>query len=309
MKTSAIVGSYDVKVLRAVKADDLNAWLDENGFASLPAAAEETVADYISKGWVFAAIRLTRAESGLNAPHPIKLVFPAQQPVYPLKLTSLAGGSPLLEIFVIADRKASCDLLETDYCDRFSKRTINKSTLNSSSPGETQVFFQGDNTDNRIGHPLICQLMWDGCVLTKFSGTVPSDQMTSDMEFSWQPFRTFQHHFYTVQGAQTGWIVFIWLAGSHLFVTLIVWKKRIRQAGGWKEYLAFVLLPPIAVYALCGWIFFSSLSRIDNSEITIKQWMSRRLDPGFLYWDIKDVIQHSLDTIARSEQRTLPIIC
>ena len=63
VEKSVKAGAYAVQVLRPAKPNDLNAWLGENGFAALPATADVVTADYIAKGWVFAAIRLTRDES------------------------------------------------------------------------------------------------------------------------------------------------------------------------------------------------------------------------------------------------------
>ena len=68
VEKTAVVGSYDISVLRASKSDELNSWLSENGFTSLPQKADETIAHYIAEGWVFAAIKLTRSEAGANAP-------------------------------------------------------------------------------------------------------------------------------------------------------------------------------------------------------------------------------------------------
>ena len=64
----AAVGSYAVSILRASQPGGLESWLAENGFAALPEAAGPIVADYASRGWVFAAIKLTRSESGANVP-------------------------------------------------------------------------------------------------------------------------------------------------------------------------------------------------------------------------------------------------
>jgi hypothetical protein len=192
VEKSASVGSYDVRVLKSAKSDELNAWLDENGFSRLPAAADETIADYISQRWVFAAIKLSRTESGINAPHPIKMIFPAKEAVYPMRLTAIAGGSPRFEIFVIGSGSASCALLEEEFCDRFSRVVHDQG-----SGYETRTSFAGLTTHQGVGHPAICSLLWDNCVLTKFAGTVNSKDMTSDLRVSWKPFESHQQHFFT----------------------------------------------------------------------------------------------------------------
>ena len=126
VEKTATVGSYTISILRPSRPDGLDGWLAENGFAALPEAAGPIIADYISQGWVFAAIKLTRGESGANAPHPIKLAFAAKEAVYPMKLTAIAGGKPAFELFVIGNDRAACDMLEEEFCDRFSKTEVNE---------------------------------------------------------------------------------------------------------------------------------------------------------------------------------------
>jgi len=77
----AEVGSYNVAVLTAQSAQDLDAWLRENGFASLPDDARAIVADYVEKKWCFSVAQLIRREGGTSipaAPHrarPVRTVF------------------------------------------------------------------------------------------------------------------------------------------------------------------------------------------------------------------------------------------
>ena len=126
VEKTATVGSYSISVLKSARSESLNDWLAANGFAALPEAAGPTVADYITRGWVFVAIKLTRSEAGANVPHPVKLVFASQQAVYPMKLTALAGGKPAFQFFVIGNERASCDALHEEFCDRFSKSADNE---------------------------------------------------------------------------------------------------------------------------------------------------------------------------------------
>ena len=121
VEKTATVGSYTISILRPSRPDGLDGWLAENGFAALPEAAGPIIADYVSQGWVFAAIKLTRGEAGANVPHPVKLAFASKEAVYPMKLTAIAGGKPGFELFVIGDDRASCDTLQEEFCDRFSE--------------------------------------------------------------------------------------------------------------------------------------------------------------------------------------------
>ena len=266
IEKSAIVGSYGVNVLRPSKLDDLNAWLVENGFSKLPAAADKTIADYISKGWVFAAIKLTRAESGMNTPHPIKMVFAAKEAIYPMKLTAVAGGSPEFEIFVVGNDGASCDLLEQTFSDRFSR-------IEDARDGyESNTSFAGANTHQVVGHPGICSLMWDNCVLTKFTGTVHSADMTRDIQFTWKPFEVCRQHFYTLSGARyLALLVFLSLTGAWCFVSMMVCRSKIVQPRGFRWYVGRVLLPAIMLFALGAGIVFTSVPKLSASEVQVSR--------------------------------------
>jgi hypothetical protein len=269
VEKSATVGSYDVNVLRPSKLDGLNAWLCENRFSAFPASADRAVTDYISKGWVFAAIKLTRTEKGANTPHPIKMAFASKQAVYPLQLTAIAGGSPQFEIVVIGDGSASCDLLAQEYCDRFSKEEIARddATLYFSP-----TLFRPSTTNCPIGHPAICSLMWDKCVLTKLAGTIDSRDMTKDIHFGWRPFEALQQHFYTESGARDlVLILFIGLTGGWCFVSMVACEKRILKPRGLGWFATKVLLPATAILAIGSGIAFNSLPKPNPSEVQVRR--------------------------------------
>jgi hypothetical protein len=274
VEKSVSVGVYDIKVLKPAKPNDLNAWLTENGFSALPAVADKTVADYISNGWVFAAIKLTRAESGRNAPHPIKMAFASKRPVYPLRLTALAGGTTAFELFVIADDRAACDSLKEELCERF---TVEKWLRSEDEPYETEEYFRGETTNQQIGHPAICSLMWNKCILTKFAGPIDADKMTSDIQFDWKPFEPYREHLFTIQGArEVALIVFIAGFGASLAVSMFVCQKKIVQPKGFWRYLGRVLLPSVALVAIFAAGAFICLPKLDASKVVQGHvWMLR----------------------------------
>lgn len=271
VEKSATVGSYDINILRSTKPDELNAWLVESGLSPLPAAADKTIADYIAKGWVFAAIKLTRVESGTNVPHPIKMVFAARDAVYPMRLTAIAGGSPQFEIYVIGNSSASCSLLKKEFCDRFSKIEHDEQDTY-----ETKVSFTGITTHQEICHPAICSLLWDHCILTKFAGTINSNDMTSDIQFDWKPFEACQQHFYTASGARySALILFVLLTGGWGFVSMIVFNKRILQPRGVRWYFGKALIPAIALFAVGAGILFTGVPKLNASDVHISSGLHR----------------------------------
>jgi hypothetical protein len=266
VEKTATVGSYQISVLRPAQADALNAWLAENGFSSLPPAADATVSDYIARGWVFAAVKLTRSESGANAPHPLKMAFLAKEPIYPLRLTAIAGGTTDFEIFVVAPDRASCNSLTEVYCDRFSAAD------DEDGDPEAQRTLAGAATHRSIGHPDICALMWDGCVLAKFAGSLSASDMTDDIRFGWREFEPRQQHFYTAAGARAFAIkVFLCLAGGWLAGSMFLCRGTIAQPGGRKRYFGVVLLPAVGLLAAGAAVLFLLLPKLNDADVQISR--------------------------------------
>lgn len=93
------VGSYDISVLKAKEAQQLDTWLSENEYATLGEDSEEVVQDYVDEGWIFLAIKLRRAAEEELEPHPLKVVFPSPHPVFPMRLTAEPGQKTNVAIF------------------------------------------------------------------------------------------------------------------------------------------------------------------------------------------------------------------
>ena len=89
-------------------------------------------------------------------------------------------------------------MLTEEFCDRFWKTHEPREDYDDYEAGDR---CQGATTHLAIHHPGICPLVWNRCVLTKFSGTISSQDMGRDMRFGWGPFRAYRQHFHTGQGA------------------------------------------------------------------------------------------------------------
>lgn len=105
----AVVGAYDVAVIKSERPDALTRWLAENGFA-VPPGFSEPLAEYVQEGWCFVASRLRRDEKGqaVMTPHPLVLRFTCDKPVYPMRLTGAGIGQLLaLDLYVYASGTAA----------------------------------------------------------------------------------------------------------------------------------------------------------------------------------------------------------
>jgi len=175
------VGNYEVTVLQARDATALGAWLEKSGLAPVPEAGRPIVDDYAARGWTFVAARLVREGKGPAAPHPLSVTFPSARPVYPMRLTALAGGTTDVRLHVVAGGAASCPPLEIRFSGAFREDEVDVSGF----AGERgRMLVHGDPWEpRRVAHPSLRENLWDGCVVTRLEGSMASADMTRDLEF------------------------------------------------------------------------------------------------------------------------------
>lgn len=107
--TTARVGIYDIAILEGGNAAGVQAWLTANTFV-LPEGAEPTLAGYLQGGWVFAAMRIAPEERtaavadslAAASTQPVHFRFPAAEPVFPLKISSLGGHESEILLYVLS---------------------------------------------------------------------------------------------------------------------------------------------------------------------------------------------------------------
>jgi hypothetical protein len=183
--TSEIVGDYEVFVLEVQDSSVLNTWLENNGFSNFPQEATKLIDDYISHDWLFVVAKLRTILDGIATPHPIMLEFETDKPVYPMKLTAIPGSTLYLELYVVGENEAIPVNynLQKEYCNFFDYGKIPnyRSSLSDDQIGFIPREFFGPHME--IAHSDALKVMWDGCVVTKFSGKVASDEMMEDMFF------------------------------------------------------------------------------------------------------------------------------
>jgi hypothetical protein len=85
----ATVGAFDVVVLQGGTADEVMTWLDDNQYQQMP-AAKPILEDYLSKGYLFLAARMTTG-ANIEEIHPLVVTYPGDKPCIPLKLTEVAA--------------------------------------------------------------------------------------------------------------------------------------------------------------------------------------------------------------------------
>ncbi|TXS45014.1 DUF2330 domain-containing protein [Streptomyces sp. uw30] len=98
------LGPFDVARLTATDPGALDGWLDSNGFA-LPPRLTGALRPYVQKRWEYVAVKLTPQTTGTaltGALDPLHLTFRTDRPVYPMRLSRLAGTPQSLGLYVLA---------------------------------------------------------------------------------------------------------------------------------------------------------------------------------------------------------------
>lgn len=178
------VGIYDTSVLDASDPRALVAWLNGNGYNVSPRIAG-VLNDYVQRGWCFTAMRidLKRAqqsevakEGGDKAEEkdesaktaaklrdgtiqPIHLTFRSNAAVYPLRISSLNGGTSDLLLYLVTEGRPSVRGWNVSYQRALAAATV-----------------KGISSEM----PWIERPMW----LTKMSRVMPTPAMTDDLVFA-----------------------------------------------------------------------------------------------------------------------------
>jgi len=200
IKSRQIVGSYEIQVLKAHDSYELNRWLEKNGLSAFPKHADRIVNDYIANNWLFAVAKLNSTEDGIATPHPILLEFKSDRAVYPMKLTALSESILYIELFVVSESGLTPInyKISKEYSNFFDYKMITTAS-EYSDLGFEKAFFPRKyfGWTKEVAHADALNVLWDGCIITKFSGQVSSKDMLDDMFFIPETAEPFQSQMYS----------------------------------------------------------------------------------------------------------------
>ncbi|MHC4361511.1 MAG: DUF2330 domain-containing protein [Planctomycetota bacterium] len=255
------VGAYNLAVLQADTAAALDKWLARNGFAGLADEDRKVISDYIADNWCFVAARLRREGSGYSRPHPLAMSFPSDKPIYPMRLTATTGSPAYLELFVIAEKKATCDKLTCELSDTYA---FVREARQSVPDREFLSGFAGRRYRQGIGHPETKRIMWDGCVLSKLCGVLTPTDMTEDIVVGLATDQPSQEHYYSRQGAKhtavmaslTAWCILLPVFTGMFYITIESRKGR-------KFYLLRIIIPCVLLSFLLWAVTYTLLPKVE----------------------------------------------
>ncbi|WAZ21410.1 DUF2330 domain-containing protein [Streptomyces cinnabarinus] len=98
------LGPFDVARLTATDPEALDGWLETNGF-TLPPRLAGALRPYVDRRWEYVAVRLAPEATGDRLGgdlDPLHIAFAATEPVYPMRLSRLAGNPQSLGLYVLA---------------------------------------------------------------------------------------------------------------------------------------------------------------------------------------------------------------
>jgi len=127
--------------------------------------------------------------------------------------------------------------------------------------------YRSERFGSHIGQPTICELLWDGCVVTKLSGTIAAKSMTEDLVLDWQDAEPHQNTVFSRNGA---WVCAVNLFSAGLFVltaiTMAVYRKWFNTAAGARAYATRVFPPLVLCMLIVGAGFYLLAPKVSVRE-------------------------------------------
>ncbi|MFI4881387.1 MAG: DUF2330 domain-containing protein [Phycisphaerales bacterium JB064] len=182
-------GLYETAVLRSKDAEELLAWLRSGGYGVQDGVAD-VVQDYLDKGWVFAAAKLTvdDADASEHRAHPLQFRFATDVPVYPMALTAVGNREIDLELFVFADGSASGKGL--------SRRCSLETKPDTRDADDSDARFMLRERPIAIAHPGLIEIAGGLGSLTRLTGVLSPAQQRDDIVIKIEPFAEHDPGFY-----------------------------------------------------------------------------------------------------------------
>ena len=192
---SGEVGPYGFDVVGSDDPDALVVWLRDNGYR-VTADMEPIINLYVEEQFVFLAMKL-RPDQGVQDIEPVKVTYPSERPMIPLRLTAVAANPNMaVMVWIYADRQAT---------------PVNYASMNIAN--DELVFFgwggghnyrqlMGDKADEyggqafiteyaapsrelRIVHPLLRELRDRHPYVTRLNTVISPEEMTVDPVFDY----------------------------------------------------------------------------------------------------------------------------
>lgn len=176
-------GIYDIAVIKGDTAEAVQDWLAANDFVC-SSAEKAAITEYVTADWCFLAAKVTPDARGTATHHPLKVTFPAAQAVYPMRLTGVEAEPIQLDLFIIGDRQAIAQGMQTWVCDALVKDT--RSHGFEEYLIDIPPRFETSHGHGRIASPALAGLIAEGDRITRLHGRLSVEDMQDDLRIGWR---------------------------------------------------------------------------------------------------------------------------
>ena len=192
---SGEVGPYGFDVVGSEDPDALISWLRDNSYR-VTEAMEPLIDLYVVEGFAFLAMKL-RPDAGVQDVEPVKVTYPSEAPMIPLRLTAVAANPDMaVMVWVYAQEQAvpanyAHETIANDELVFFGfGATSNYRTLMGQKADENggQAFiteYAGPATLLQVTHPLLRDLGRQYPYVTRLNTVISPEEMTVDPVFSY----------------------------------------------------------------------------------------------------------------------------
>ena len=197
---SGEVGPYSFDVVGSEDPDALVTWLRENDYR-VTEAMEPLIDVYVDEQFVFLAMKL-RPDKGAQDVEPVKVTYPSEHPMIPLRLTAVAANPNMaVMVWIYAEHQAvpmnyAKMTIENDelsfWVDGRGNRGNNYRLLIGEKADEHggQAFiteYASPTSELRVTHPLLRELSRRFSYVTRLNTVISPAEMTVDPVFDYDP--------------------------------------------------------------------------------------------------------------------------
>ena len=194
---SGEVGPYGFDVVGSEDPDALVTWLRENSY-QVTEAMEPLIDLYVEEQFVFLAMKL-RPDKGAQDVEPVKVTYPSERPMIPLRLTAVAANPDMaVMVWIYADQQAkpvnyaTMNIANDELTFRGRGQGNDYRRLMSTKADEYggQAFiteYAAPTRELRVTHPLLQQLAQRFAYVTRLNTVISPEEMTVDPVFDYDP--------------------------------------------------------------------------------------------------------------------------
>ncbi len=193
---SGEVGPYGFDVVGSEDPDALVTWLRDNSYR-VTEEMEPLIDLYVDEEFVFLAMKL-RPDKGAQDVEPVKVTYPSERPMIPLRLTAVAANPDMAVMVWIYGEHQAVPM-------NYAKMTIENDELTFSDWGshdyrqlmgqkadehDGKAFiteYAAPTSELRVTHPLLRQLSDRFSYVTRLNTVISPEEMTVDPIFDYDP--------------------------------------------------------------------------------------------------------------------------